>query len=163
MTNEQNPNNYDPNEQNRPQNYSNTGYTNFSPVTDYPGNAPVKMKHSGLGIASFVLALVAVLTIVIGIIMSVAAVASSPDFMNATEDEIATDILEGGGGEFATLMGAGLLMLLSIGISIVGLILGIIAVVLKNRKKVFGIIGLILNALMVLGVVMLFAIGLVAS
>lgn len=163
MTNEQNPNPHDPNEQNRPQDTNNSGYANFSPVNEYPGNVPVKVKHSGPGIASFVLALVAVLTVVIGIVLSVAAVASSADLAGATQEEIEAELLEGGGGEVAGLIGAGLLMIASIGFAVIGLILGIIGVVMKNRKKVFGIIGLILNALIVLSVVLLISIGLLAA
>jgi hypothetical protein len=158
MTNEHNPN-----EQNRPQDYNNTGFTAFSPANEFPGSAPVKVKHSGPGIASFVLALIAVLTVVIGIIMSVAAVASSADFMSATPEEIESQLLEGGGEGVAAIVGAGLLMILSIGFAIIGLILGIVGVVMKNRKKVFGVIGLILNALIVLSVILLVAVGMFAA
>ncbi|RIX52413.1 hypothetical protein D3P08_13125 [Paenibacillus nanensis] len=154
MTNE-----YNPNEQNHPQgNGNNQGYPAFTPVSGYPGGGQLApLKHSGLGIASFVLAIVSILALIIGIIMSVAAAAN---YMNVSPSDIESEILAGSGEEFAAFVGAGLLMMLSIGLSIIGLVLGIIGLVIKNRKKIFGIIGVILNALLILGLVLLMALGL---
>uniref|UniRef100_A0AAE9PRC3 DUF4190 domain-containing protein n=1 Tax=Paenibacillus polymyxa TaxID=1406 RepID=A0AAE9PRC3_PAEPO len=41
-----------------------------------------------------------------------------------------------------------------------GLVVGIIGIALKNRKKTFAIIGLIINALIIVGFIALLAIGL---
>lgn len=152
MTNE-----YNPNEQNNSQEDGKQGgYTVFTPVSDHPGQ-PVPLKHSGLGISSFVLAIVSIFALIIGIILIVAA---SADFVNMSPAEIESEMMAGAGEEFATILGAGLLMMLSVGISIIGLILGIIGLVIKNRKKIFGILGVVLNGLMVLGIVFLMIIGL---
>lgn len=153
MTNE-----YNPNEQNNPQDDGRQGgYTVFTPVSDSSGGQPAQLKHSGLGISSFVLAIISILVFIIGIIMVVAA---SADFVNMSPSEIESEMMAGAGGDFAAIVGAGLLLMLAIGISIIGLILGIIGLVIKNRKKIFGILGVVLNGLMVLGIVFLMIIGL---
>jgi hypothetical protein len=53
-------------------------------------------------------------------------------------------------------------VLCSGGIGFIGLVLGIVAVVQKNQKKVFGIIGLTMCALDVLGLCLIMVLGLVA-
>ncbi|MEK3883063.1 hypothetical protein [Paenibacillus sp. PL2-23] len=163
MTNEHQSN--EPSLSNEPQHQDRNAAGNaaFTPMANHESVPPAKLKHSGPGIASFIIALLAVLALVIGVILSVVAVANSTDFIGATPEEIEEQLLSGGGGDAASLIGAGLLMMLSIGIAIIGLILAIIGVVMKNRKKVFAIIGLILNGLMVLSVIVLMAIGLMAA
>lgn len=136
---------------------SNESFTSFSPVTDNNGfsTPPAPLKHSGLGIASFVLALASLLGIVLSLVLS-ASFASQ--FINADPAEIER-IIEGGDGEVAAIMGVGLLIIASLGLSFVGLILGVIGAFMKSRKKVFSIIGIVLNGLIVIGSIFLFIIG----
>ena len=54
----------------------------------------------------------------------------------------------------------GLCLFAGVGLALMGGTLGLIALVQPNRKKVFGILGLIFNAFVVLGVVGLIVIGL---
>ncbi|MCM3631180.1 hypothetical protein M3194_28095 [Paenibacillus glycanilyticus] len=131
----------------------------FSPLNE---NGP--MKQSGLGIASFILALVTVL-LVVGAIISVTVFVSevsgdAQGFLNEIESMEEEGTFP---SEFVSVMIAGLAMIASIGIAIIGLILGIVGAVQKNRRKVFAIIGIVLNGLIVLGTVGLVIIGLLSA
>ncbi|MCA0755024.1 hypothetical protein KP806_08180 [Paenibacillus sp. N4] len=125
-----------------------------------PQEAPA--KQSGLGIASFVLALVAVVLIIVAIAFGAAfadqivgneeLLLESPEDPNAIMDAIGEDAI-------VPIMLAGLSMLASIGVAFIGLILGIIGAFSKNRKKVFSVIGIILNGILVVGAVGLVVVG----
>ena len=101
----------------------------------------VRLKHSGLGIASFIIALL-------------------QGFMNLVVVLIAGVLAAAGPqrGNEVGFMIVGLLVLTGIFTHCVGAGLGIAGLVQKNRKKVFAILGLILNAvalLMVLSLMLL--------
>lgn len=130
-------------------------FTGFSPVGDGPyGQGPIVQKHSGLGITSFIMALAAVITFILAIILIVSGVSG---FMDASSpEEIQNQILEGNGEGFGAMIAGGLIVLLSIAISFIGLVLGIIGAVMKNRKKVFSIIGIVLNGLITIGSFIMF-------
>ena len=57
----------------------------------------------------------------------------------------------------------GIFFLSSMLLAVIGGVLGIITCFQKNKKKVLGIIGLVLNVLTVFGVVILMAIGFMAD
>ena len=57
----------------------------------------------------------------------------------------------------------GIFFLSSMLLAVIGGVLGIITCFQKNKKKVLGIIGLVLNVLTVIGVVILMAIGFIAD
>ncbi|MUT64428.1 hypothetical protein [Paenibacillus sp. NEAU-GSW1] len=122
-----------------------------------PPVAEGKLKHSGLGIASFVLAIISILLGVLGIILSVvfvAQLAGDPtSFLSETESG---SIPEGAG----SILAAVVLMFLGVGISFVGLILGIVGVFAKNRRKLFAIIGLVFNGVIILGMLLMIVISL---
>lgn len=119
-----------------------------SPYDEYPRDdrrfGP--LKHSGLGIASFVLALIGILLFIVCIVAIIGTVASMVDSSGRVAD---LESLENGNLLMAIgfagfgILGAAIL-------NLVGLILGIIGLVIKDRKKVFAIIGTILNGLCVL-------------
>lgn len=121
------------------------------------------LKQSGLGIASFILALVTVL-LVVGAFISAAVFAS-----NVSDDPQAfLNELENINGEalpsnIVPILIAGFCMLASVGVAIIGLILGIIGAASRTRRKTFAIIGIVLNGLIVLGTVGLVIIGLVSA
>lgn len=125
----------------------------FSPFPSSPASAAA-LKHSGPGIAAFVLGLLNILLVIIGFIVVIAGVAEfvSPDGTFASDD------LEANMN--AALLGGVFMILGALALSLVGTVLGIVGVVIKNRRKAFGIIGLILNALLLLSVVVLMVIGL---
>jgi hypothetical protein len=59
--------------------------------------------------------------------------------------------------------GVGLFALLSIGLLLIGVSIGIIGVVQSNRKKLFAVIGLIANSLMLLPILTILVVGLLAA
>lgn len=113
-------------------------------MLDMPGqiNSPaIQLKHSGLGIASFVISLLNG-PLMLGLVIAAGA------------------MVEGGMSENEPGMAVvGLVLIGSIVMSVIGLVLGIVACVQKDRKKLFGIIGLIINGLTVLGIGLIMIIG----
>lgn len=110
-----------------------------------------RMKFSGPGIASFVLSLLAV----IGYIVSLALITSTVlEIMDQPANVIAEDLLQRTGA----LLGI-LLFLVSGLLDLIALILGIIGLAVKNRRKVFAILGTIFSALSLLMLIMLFVLG----
>ncbi len=103
---------------------------------------PVAMKHSTLGIISFVLALVAFLVFCIDLIIVLAMGDKNP--ANLTFNPIDT-----------------VLSCMAGFIALVGLALGIAAVVDKKKKKLFGILGLVFSALYLLAYCVLIGINLI--
>jgi len=130
-------------------------------MTPYPppvfGEAPPAppASQSGLGIASFVIALVSIVVMIIGFVSAVASIGEfiQPD---GSIDPESIDPMELG----ASMMVGVLAVLGSLAISFVGLILGIVGLVAKYKRKVFGIIGVVLNGLILVGFLGLFLLGL---
>jgi hypothetical protein len=127
--------------------YNRQAFSNSDPG----GVAPV--KHSGLGIASFILALVAIVLI----IANDEAAQEKWAQIDPEDQEAVMEMLQESG--FASLIVAGLTLIGAFGIAFIGLILGIIGVFSKNRRKVFSVTGLVLNSLMVVAPIILFFIG----
>lgn len=125
----------------------------FSPVD-------VPLKHSGLGIASFVLAIVSILSFVgitIGIIVWVGNTIDFTTFLDAnnkptmTEEELIDTI--------TPILGYLVLFPLIFVLLIIGLILGIVGLARKGSKKVFAVIGTVLNGLCILLLLLMMLIG----
>lgn len=115
-----------------------------------PGQSAPR-KFSGPGIASFIVSLLTI----IGYITSIVMITSSIiDLVDQPTTIIAEDIMQRSGaiGGVVLFMGSGLL-------NLIALILGIIGMALKNRKKVFAILGTIFSVLPILVLIVLFAIG----
>jgi hypothetical protein len=132
----------------------------FTPV--YEPAAP--LKHSGLGITSFVLSLVSivsfvVLTVVIGILISnsidFTAIVDTNRNPKMTDQEIFNKV--------QPLIGYLILYPLILVIVVIGLILGIVGLARPGFKKVFAVIGTVLNGLSLLFVLLLMVVGLLAS
>jgi len=168
--------NYNVNNNQENQNSQNYAQGNSNPYAfnDYPSNdgmygapqgEPVRLKQSGPGIASFIIAILAVLLIIAGIIsagMFVSDVANDQNLL----DELMYYDEYGDNFDFDLVMPIIVMMICffaAVGLSVIGLILGIVGTVMKNRRKAFGIIGLILNALITVGAVGLFIIGLASG
>ncbi|MBM7869903.1 hypothetical protein JOC70_001373 [Clostridium pascui] len=99
-------------------------FANYDEKQDY--------KHSGLGIASFVIALVSIVIFIVGVIItynSVIAGISSEEVMQASPIVVLIGILFIG-------------CMIS---SVVGLVLGIIGVFAREKKRVLAVWGIILN------------------
>ena len=118
----------------------------FLPPPPQPPEAPAR-GHSVLGIISFVVGLLAALTLCIAMGLSMYTSQGSLDY--STHQTM--------------LQVVGFGVLCSGGIGFVGLVLGIISVVQKAQNKIFGIIGLVISALDVLGLCLIMVLGLIAK
>lgn len=125
-----------------------------------------KLKHSGLGISSFIIAIVSVLLGITFFILSIVGVTNivsdaGTDLSSLSDPNQLNDMLlsDNMGSGFGIIIVASLLFMVSGGLAFIGGILGLIAVFQKNRKKVFSILGLIFNVFIVLGFLLLFVIG----
>jgi hypothetical protein len=109
-----------------------------------PAGAPLATRagHSGLGIVSFVIALVSGLIVVVSV--TVATVLAMKGAASGPHPLIAF---------------VGLLIIAGVMLSFVGLALGIAGCIQRTRKRLFATLGLCLNAFIVLGVVALLALG----
>ncbi|NQX48469.1 hypothetical protein HQN87_24370 [Paenibacillus tritici] len=96
-------------------------------------------KHSGPGIASFVIAL---FTLVCYAITFVYVGAQAASLMNENNKLIA-DSAE-------TIMYLGLTVLILVAVNVIGAVTGIIGLTLRRRRKVFAITGTIINAVLLL-------------
>lgn len=102
------------------------------------------MKHSGFGIASFSLSLLTGFLIFIFVLVAGAAETLSPGGMDETS---------------ITAIAIGFAILASGGLTFVALALGIVSLFQKDRSKIFGILGTVVSALVILGTVALVAFG----
>jgi hypothetical protein len=113
-------------------------------MTHPSGHAAIKLKHSGLGIASFVLSLLTVAG-VIGFYLAVTAA-------------VARGVVDAANPP-AGLLAAGMVFLVSVLVALIGISLGIAGLVQKNRRHVLAWLGLVLNSLVVLAVAVLIVLG----
>ncbi|MCD9022840.1 hypothetical protein [Cohnella silvisoli] len=141
---------------------NNEHFENHNAFSSVPDDVP--LKHSGLGIASFILSLVSlvsfvVLTIVIGILISKAidfsAIVDQNGNRTITDQEIINKV--------QPLIGYLVLYPLILVMEVIGLILGIVALARRGYKKVFAVIGTVLNGLALLSVFLLMVIGFLAA
>src|SRR5690606_2229099 len=114
----------------------------FTPVPPANEQADAPLKHSGPGIASFVLGIVTIILIIVGFVVILAGVVNymnpegglnSSEFMSSMEDLDSMDV---------AMLSGSFMILGGLALSLIGTILGIISVALKNRRKAFGIVGL---------------------
>ncbi|MBP3962165.1 hypothetical protein [Paenibacillus lignilyticus] len=130
----------------------------FTPIPAAYEEQPPKTQ-SKLGIASFIIGLISIIGFIIAIILATSFIMNH-NFAdsNTLQQEIEANMadLE----TYAPIIGAGLLIIGSMGASIVGLILGIVGACAKNKRKAFSIIGIIINGLLPVGFIGLFLIGL---
>ncbi|USB32422.1 hypothetical protein [Paenibacillus sp. YPG26] len=96
-------------------------------------------KHSGPGIASFVVSLLAL----IAYIAAVAIVLDTSRGLIISGVPVTNEIIMNHAG----FMVAGLIVLAAIILTLTGSVLGIIGLALKNRKKLFAILGVIICAI----------------
>ena len=112
-------------------------------VTEQVGDS-AQPTHSGFGIASFALSLVAAF---LGVLLI--AVAGAIELSNPTGTDIESDA--------AMAIGLGLFILL--GMLLLGTGLGIVGLMQRNRKKVFAILGTIFSALALVGILFISFLG----
>jgi hypothetical protein len=142
------------------------GYSPYSTAprfSDDNSNETGPLKQSKLGIASFIIALVALLLIIITFVLATSNSAQFIEFVeevNARNGVVTPEDIETLGGD---ILGVLVLIMIcmfgSIGVALVGAILAFIGIFAKNRRKAFAIIGLVLNGLLIVGAIALFIIG----
>ncbi|WP_440118227.1 hypothetical protein [Paenibacillus sp. QZ-Y1] len=130
--------------------HNNDMFTPYPPVPEDPSLG--RLKHSGPGIASFVIGLVSLVGYMLTFFIATMAVNSSVGVMTTPIqlEEIALH---------PAVALASLSTLVCLVLNLAGTILGVIGLVLKNRKKVFSIIGTILNGIMILAFAGLIIVG----
>ena len=104
----------------------------------------MELKHSGLGIASFILSIIAGIFIFIIMIIAGAMEASTP---GGIDEESVEAVL------------VGLFLFAFMFLSLVALGLGIFGAVQAERKKVFAIIGIVFSSITLLGIVFIMILG----
>lgn len=109
-------------------------------VTEKP-----KVKHSGLGLASFIISMVDVIIFVSVMIIGSMMASKSPMGLDETSPLLLT---------------LGMLIIFSLILCLVGIGLGIAGIVKKNRKKLFAVLGLVFNVAFLLGIIILLVVGL---
>lgn len=119
-------------------------YQTYTP----PVAPPQAARHSGFGIASFIISLAAAIGLFLLVVIAGVMEASSPGGI----DE-----------ESAGALFLGLMIFGAIGIDLLALLFGIIGVFQKDRKKIFSILGIIFSALSVTGIASLMMLGLAAQ
>ena len=115
------------------------------PTAQPPMQPPVEPKHSGLGIASFIISILS------GILMCLAIGGATAAAYSASG---------GVQGNTSLLAALGLSMFCLLFACVVSLGLGIGALFQKNRKKIFAILGVVFAIVVILGWVALEIIGL---
>lgn len=127
----------------------------FSPVNEE--ELEPRKKHSGLGIASFSLFGGMAILFVLFLVMFIMRIAGEIDF---TAEAVDAEELAARIEQIPELAIYPLVMLATLAGNLIGLILGIIGLIQKERKKVFAILGTVFNGLVLgfLGVIMLIGI-----
>ncbi|MCI0362795.1 MAG: hypothetical protein L0Y44_11635 [Phycisphaerales bacterium] len=106
------------------------------------------LKHSGLGIASFIISMVVGLGEIAAVIFVGVMETSNPGGVADDSPMAAMLGLSMCGGALLALVGA---------------VLGLIGAVLRDRRKVFAILGLAFNACIIVGIIGLMIIGMAAA
>ncbi|UVI31836.1 hypothetical protein [Paenibacillus spongiae] len=128
----------------------------FRPIPE-PAMTEQPKKISGLGIASFIIGLVSIITF---IVCMVVVTSSIMDYI--TEDGKPVIDAEAVSANVSLIL-SGLFLLGSLGLSFIGLVLGIVGACMKDRRKAFAIVGIVLNGLLVVGTGGLFLLGIFQS
>lgn len=102
-------------------------------------------QHSGLGVASFVVSIIAGFSIFVLIVIAGLMETSTPGGLDENSIE-------------AVLVG--LLLIAFVGLALVALVLGIVGLVQKQRKKIFALLGTVFSGVSILCTIVLIAIGL---
>lgn len=113
-----------------------------------PQHTPQLKRHSGPGIASFIISLVSMLAYIVSVGAMGAIFSSS---LNG----------EGLSWSDSSTTGVTVITIILIGLfaaNLTGIVLGIVGLVLRNRKKIFAILGLSLNTIIILSFGLMFVI-----
>lgn len=124
------------------------------------GGAGRENRHSRMGIASFIIAILT--TVLIVVLFIIAGVIGASVFSGADPGSIDPQSIQDSPA-FAGLALVGIGFIVGIGLFLVGLVLGLIGIFQRRRKRLFAVLGTIFNGLAVLAVVAVVVIGLVVG
>lgn len=124
------------------------------------GGAGRENRHSRMGIASFIIAILT--TVLIVVLFIIAGVIGASAFSGADPQSIDPQSIQDSPA-FAGLALVGIGFIVGIGLFLVGLVLGLIGIFQRRRKRLFAVLGTIFNGLAVLAVVAVVVIGLVVG
>ncbi len=127
------------------------GYNSFSPV-DSLDAAPLRRKQSGLGIASFTI--FASMALIFVIMLGSVAVKLT-GLIDVEAGAADYEELERRMAEMPELAFMSMALLGTLFGNLIGLILGIIGLVQKERKKVFAVLGTVLNGIVIIGLALM--------
>jgi hypothetical protein len=127
------------------------GYNGFSPVDTYDAGPP-RRKQSGLGIASFTI--FASMALIFVIMLGSVAVKIT-GLIDAETGVADYEELERRMAEMPELAFMSIALLGTLFGNLIGLILGIIGLVQKERKKVFAVLGTVLNGIVIIGLALM--------
>lgn len=108
------------------------------------------LKHSGPGIASLVMGILSLITYIT--ILALAPAAAEDILQNPSPEAILESIY---------VMIIGVLILIGLLLNLIGMILSIIGLSLKNRKKIFPIIGMVIHGIILLVIIGFFSLSLI--
>ncbi|PDO10531.1 MAG: hypothetical protein BLM47_06560 [Candidatus Reconcilbacillus cellulovorans] len=121
-------------------------------------------KHSGLGIASFVLGIAAFIIGVAGMVVFIGAIAAQmPNIATGGPEDTAQFIEKFTSENPAIIATFGICFLLSVLLILIGLVLGISALFQQDRKKGFAIAGVAVNGSFLALFILLTVIGLLSG
>ena len=112
-------------------------------------------KHSRMGIASFVISILVVLAILALVVGGPLLISSSESFDPQSFDPANPQSVDLSNPTLIALQVLGLGFIAGVLLSFVGLGLGVAGMVQRRRKRLFAVIGAVLNGLVVLGVIAL--------
>ena len=128
----------------------------FSPIPQQDNGT---LRHSGHGIASFVLAIVSIFAFVAVTIGVFILIANEIDFSTFVESNNELAIQEELADKLTPLLGYLIAYPLILIVNVIGLIFGIVGLVRVGYKKVFSVIGTVMNGLAIFAVIMLMLIA----
>lgn len=121
------------------------------------GEAGESRKHAGVGIASFILAALAWILVIVGFVTALPQLMEMSNGANpAMSEQEMTELVQ----QYPMIMVFGLILMISGGLTFVGLVLGVVGLFMQNRKKLFPVLGTIFNALPIVMIVFFFILGL---
>lgn len=130
------------------ENFDQRNYPTYPPHLAQANQAIQSPKHSGPGIASFIMGLVSFFGYIIAtVLVSVAAA----NVLDSPEELFESYFIQQG----SAIAGV-LILVLTFAVNLVALILGIVGLTMKNRKKVFAILGTVFSALFILPALIVF-------
>ncbi len=118
-------------------------------------------RHSRMGIASFVISILVVVAILALVVGGPLLISSSEGFDPQSFDPADPQSVDLSDPAIIALQVVGLGFIVGVLLSFVGLGLGLAGVIQRRRKRLFAVIGAVLNGLVVLGVLSLVVLGVV--